>query len=147
LPLRIGAKHLVRYLFLLVRHHVIQILKSRDELLYMLCMLLGELLIGLHVLHRVHRLKVINTLEQSLVHIACVIAHHLSELIPLRALSRGNAELRIQLFDPSLDPFLSGLARNRVPRQWRGSARQPASPSPMGQLLGLVIEPGLQQAA
>ena len=62
----------------------------------MLCMLLGDLLIRLHVLHSVQRLKVIDALKPSLVHVASVIAHHLRKLIPLRTFSRGNAELRVR---------------------------------------------------
>ena len=120
LPLGIRPEYLVRELLLLVGHCVVQVLEGRNELLHMLCMLLGDLLIGLHVLHSVHRLKLVNTLKPSLVHVASVIAHDLRKLIPLRAFSRGNAQLRVQLFDPLLDPFLGSLTRHRVPCQWRG---------------------------
>ena len=54
LPFGIYTEYLVRELFLLIRHHVIKVLKGRNELLYVLCVLLGDLFIGLHVLHRVH---------------------------------------------------------------------------------------------
>ena len=40
----IRPEHLVSELFLLLRHQVIHVLKGRNELLHMLCMLLGELL-------------------------------------------------------------------------------------------------------
>ncbi len=129
LPLGIRPEYLVCELFLLVGHCAVQVLESRDELLHILCMLLGDLLIGLHVLHSVHRLKVVDTLKPGLVHVASIIAHDLRKLIPLRALSRGNAELRVQLFDPLFDPFFGSLARHRVPCQWRGWRSSWLSPS------------------
>jgi hypothetical protein len=71
----------------------------------MLRMLLGDLLVGLHVLHSAHRLEITGTLHPSPVHLAGVLAHHLRELIPLRTLCWGDTELSVQLFDPLLDPF------------------------------------------
>src|SRR5262249_23597707 len=116
----VRPEYLVSELFLLLRHHIIQVLKGRNEFLHMLCMLLGQLFIGLLVLQRIHRVYAAHTLEPNLVNVASVIAHDLRKLIPLRALSRGNAQLRVQLFDPLLDPFLSSLPGNRMARQWRG---------------------------
>src|SRR5215471_14603156 len=50
--------------------------------------------------------------------VAGVFAHYLHELIPLRTLGRGNAELGIQLFDPLLDPFFGGPVGRRVSCHW-----------------------------
>jgi hypothetical protein len=105
LPLEFRAKHLVRELFLLIRHRIVQVLKGRNQLLQMLRMLLGDLLVELHVLHSAHRLEITGTLHPRPVHLAGVLAHHLRELIPLRTLCWGDTELSVQLFDPLLDPF------------------------------------------
>ena len=118
-PFGIGAEHLVRQLFLLIGHRIVKILEGWNELLHMLCMLLGDLLVGLHVLHRVHRSETIDALKPYLVHIASVLAHYLRELIPLRALIRGDAELGMQLFDPLFDALFGGFSGHWVPGQWR----------------------------
>ena len=118
LPLGVGPEQLVGYLFLLVRHYVVKILKGYNQLLHMLRMLLGDLPLGQHVLHGAHRLGVADALKPNLVHVAGVFAHYLHELIPLRTLGRGNAELGIQLFDPLLDPFFGGPVGRRVSCHW-----------------------------
>ena len=116
----IRPEYLVRELLLLVRHCVVQVLESRNELLQILRMLCGELLVGLHILQCGHRPELLRALIVHPIHVTSIIAHDLRKLIPLRALGRANAQLRIQLFDPLLDPFLGTLTRNRVPCQWRG---------------------------
>lgn len=115
---RIGAEHLVGELFLLIGHRVVQVLESRDELLHPLRMLLGELLIGLHVLHRGHCLELLSALYERLVHITRVLAHHIGKLAPLRLLGRGNAQLRMQLFDAPLDALGGVLASHRMAGNW-----------------------------
>jgi len=118
LLLGVGPEHLVGYLFLLVRHYVVKVLKGCNQLLHMLRMLLGDLPIGLHVLHGAHRLEVVDALKPNLVHVAGVFAHYLHELIPLPTLGRSNAELGMQLFDPLLDPFFGGPVGRRVSCHW-----------------------------
>jgi hypothetical protein len=111
-PLRVGPEHLVRQLFLLLRHRVVEIVEGRDQLLQMPDMCFGYLLIGLHVLHRVHCQVLLSALHESLIHIAGVFAHDLGELIPLRLLGRGNLQLRVQLFDMVLDPSCGCASRS-----------------------------------
>ena len=53
-PLRISAEYLVRQLFLLLGHRVVEVVEGRDQLLQMLDVCFGHLLLGLHILHRVH---------------------------------------------------------------------------------------------
>jgi hypothetical protein len=105
-PLRVGPEHLVCQLFLLLRHRVVEIVEGRDQLLQMPDVCFGYLLVGLHVLHRVHCRVLLSALHESLIHIAGVFAHDLGELIPLRLLGRGNLQLRVQLFDMVLDPMI-----------------------------------------
>ena len=118
--LRSDAEYLVRELLLLVRHRVVQVLKGGEELLQMLRMLLGDLLVGLHVLQRVHRPEVVDTLSPGLVHVAGVLTHHLRELIPLRMFGGGDAQLSVQLFDPLLHPFFRVFTGHGVSGQRRG---------------------------
>ena len=87
------AEHLIRPLFLLLGHRVVEIVERRDQLLQMLGMRRGNLLIGLHILNRVHRRVLLSALCERLIHVAGVVAHHLGELIPLRLLGRGDAQL------------------------------------------------------
>jgi hypothetical protein len=110
-PLRIAAEHLVRQLFLLLGHRVVEIVEGRDQLLQMLDVCFGHLLVGLHFLHRVHRRVLLSALHECLIHVAGVFAHDLGELIPLQLLGRGDAQLCVQLFDMVLDRFLPGLTR------------------------------------
>jgi len=105
LLLEFRAKNLVRELFLLIRHRIVQILKGRNQLLQMLRMLLGDLLVGLHVLHSIHRLEMVGTRNPSPVNLAGILTHHLRELIPLLTLCWSDTELSVELFDPLLDPF------------------------------------------
>jgi hypothetical protein len=109
MPLRIGPEHLVRQLFLLLGHRVVEIVEGRDQLLQMLDVCFGDLLVGLHVLHRVHCRVLLSALHESLIHIAGVFTHDLGELIPLRLLGRAghssqrrscaSAEARINVLD------------------------------------------------
>ena len=131
LLLGVGPEHLVGYLFLLVRHYVVKVLKGCNQLLHMLRMLLGDLPIGLHVLHGAHRLEVVDALKPNLVHVAGVFAHYLHELIPLPTLGRSNAELGMQLFDPLLDPFFGGPVGRRVSCHLVMAARQSGLPRPL----------------
>src|SRR5271166_1871727 len=85
-PLCVGAEYLVRQLFLLLRHSVVEVVESRDQLLQMLGVRLGNLLIGLHILHRVHRRVLLSALRERSIHVAGVVAHDLGELTPLRLL-------------------------------------------------------------
>ena len=77
-------------------------------------MLFGKLFIGLHVLDGIHCLELLSTLYEGLIHIAGVLAHHLSKLVPLRLLCRGDPQLRMQLFDAALNPLFGGLSGHRV---------------------------------
>jgi hypothetical protein len=104
-PRRIGSEHLVRQLFLPLRHRVVEVVEGRDQLLQMLDVCFGHLHVGLHVLHRVHCRVLLSALQESLIHIAGVFAHDLGELIPLRLLGRRDLQLRVQLFDMVLDSF------------------------------------------
>ena len=61
------TKHLVGKPFLLVGHRVIEIFESRDELLHVLGVCGRDLLVGLHVLQRIHRLDLLRALHQYLV--------------------------------------------------------------------------------
>ena len=108
-PLRIGPEHLVCQLFLLLGHRVVEVVEGRDQLLQMLDVCFGHLLVGLHVLHRVHCRVLLSALQESLIHIAGVFAHDLGELIPLRLLGRRDLQLRVKLFDMVLDSFLHVL--------------------------------------
>jgi hypothetical protein len=118
--LRIRAKHLVRKLFLLIRHSVIKRLESGNESLHMLGVRLSNLLVRLHVLQRVHRLKLLCAFDHDLIHVAGILAHHFGKLIPLRPFRRGNAKLSVQLLDTMLDALLGILAGNRVTSHRRG---------------------------
>jgi hypothetical protein len=114
--LGVGPEHLIGELFLLLRHRAVQVLERYDQLLHVLRVLLGELFIGLHVLHGVHCFELLGATYEGLIHIARVWAHDLGELIPLRLLGRCNAQLRVQLFDAVLDPLLRSFAGYGVPR-------------------------------
>ena len=72
----------------------------------MLDVCFGHLLVGLHVLHRVDCRVLLSAPHENLIHIAGVFAHDLGELIPLPLLVRSYVQLRVQLFDMFLDPFL-----------------------------------------
>jgi hypothetical protein len=107
-------EHLVRELFLLLGHRVVESVEGRDQLLQMMGVCFGYLLVGLHVLHRGICRVLLSALRESLIHISRVFAHDLGELIPLRLLSRGDVQLCVQLFDMVLDPFLHGLVPERA---------------------------------
>jgi len=115
-PRRIGPEHLVRQLFLPLRHRVVEVVEGRDQLLQMLDVCFGHLLVGLHVLHRVHCRVLLSALQESLIHIAGVFAHDLGELIPLRLLGRRDLQLRVQLFDMVLDAFPCSCCRGSAGR-------------------------------
>jgi len=110
----VRTKHLVRTPFLLIRHRVVQVLESQNELLQMPGVDLGHLLVRLHVLHRVHRLELLCAKNQGLIHLAGVLAHHGSELIPSLLLAGSYAQLGVQFADAALDPLRGGLAGSRA---------------------------------
>src|SRR5437763_9512967 len=66
----VGSEHLIGQPLLLVRHCVVQLLERGNQLLHPLRVLLGDLLIGLHVLHGVHRRELLSALQERLVHVA-----------------------------------------------------------------------------
>jgi len=105
LSLSVRPENLVCELFLLIGHRIVEVLKGRNQLLQMLRMLLGDLLVGLHVLHSIHRLEMVGTRNPSPVNLAGILTHHLRELIPLLTLCWSDTELSVELFDPLLDPF------------------------------------------
>lgn len=115
LLLHIGAEHLIRELFLLVGHPVVQIFESLAEFLNMLRMFFGKLLVRLHVLHRVDGFELLNALHYGLIHVARILAHHFGELAPLSLLGRGDVQLGVQLLDAALDPLFRSFAGDRVP--------------------------------
>jgi hypothetical protein len=117
---RIRAKYLVRKLFLLIRHSRVKRLESGNEILHMLGVCLGNLLVRLHVLQRIHRLELLRALDYNLIHVAGVLTHYFSELIPLRPFRWGNVQLSVQLVDTMLDALLGILAGNRVTSHRRG---------------------------
>src|SRR5438270_9014483 len=82
--LGIGAEHLIGNALLLIGHRLVELLERRKQLLDPLSVLLGDLLIGLHVLHRVHRRELLSALHERLVHVAGVLAHDLRKFVPLR---------------------------------------------------------------
>ena len=94
-PLRVGAEYLVRQLFLLLGHRVVEVVEGRDQLLQVPGVRLGNRLVGLHILHRVHRRVLLSALHERAIHVAGVVAHDLGELIPLRLLGRGDLQLRV----------------------------------------------------
>ena len=95
---RIGAEYLISELLLLLGHDVIQILEGGYQFLHALCVVLGELLVGLQILHRIHRGELLGPLHERLVHVTSVLAHHLSKLVPLGLLGRGDVQPGMQLF-------------------------------------------------
>src|SRR5260370_7664927 len=102
----IGSEYLIGQPFLLVRHCIVQLLEGRNQPLHPLSVFLGNLLIGLHVLYSVHRRVLLSALHECLVHLAGVLAHDLSELVPLRLLGRADSHLRMHLSDAAFDaPF------------------------------------------
>jgi len=119
-PFRVGTEHLIGDLLLSVWHRIVQGLEHRHQLLHTLGMFFGKLLVGLHVLDGGHRLELLSALYEGLIHVPRVLAHHLGKLVPLRLFRRGDAQLRVQLFDPALDPLFGILDGHRVAGQ-RGS--------------------------
>ena len=113
-PFCVRAKHLVRELFLLVGHRIVQVLESRNEVLQVPGVCVSDLLVRFHVLNSVHRLELLRALHEGLVHVAGVLAHHRGELIPLLLLGRGYAQLRVQFADAVLDALRGGRAGHRV---------------------------------
>jgi hypothetical protein len=104
----IGAEHLIGHALLRIGHRVVQLLERGNQLLHPLSVVLGELLIGLHILHGVHRRELLSALHEGLIHIARVFAHDLGEFIPLRFLGRSNLQLTVQFLDPALDALFPG---------------------------------------
>jgi hypothetical protein len=94
-PLRVDAEYLVRQLFLLLGHRVVKVVEGRDQLLQMLGVRLGNHLVGLHILDRVHRRVLLSALHERAIHVAGVVAHNLDELILLGLLGRGDLQLRV----------------------------------------------------
>ena len=115
----IGAEHLIGHALLRIGHRVVQLLERGNQLLHPLSVLLGELLIGLHILHGVHRRVLLSALHEGLIHIARVFAHDLGEFVPLRFLGRSNLQLTVQFLDPALDALFRVLPGDGVPGQWR----------------------------
>ncbi len=82
----------------------------------MLGVSLGNLLVGLHVLHCIHRWVLLSALHERLIHVAGIFAHDLRKLVPLRLLRRGDAQLCVKLFDMGLDTLFGGATRRRLRR-------------------------------
>ena len=97
-PFGISAEYLISQLLLLLGHCVVQILEGRNQFLHALCVVLGKLLVGLQILHRIHRSELLGPLHERLVHVTSVLAHHLSKLVPLGLLGRGDVQPGMQLF-------------------------------------------------
>ena len=114
----IGAEHLIGHALLRIGHRIVQLLERGKQLLHPLCVLFRELLIGLHILHGVHRRVLLSALHEGLVHVAGIFAHDLGEFVPLRPLGRRDLQLTVQFLDAAFDALFRVLTGDGVPGQW-----------------------------
>jgi len=105
------------------------------------CVLFRELLIGLHILHGVHRRVLLSALHEGLVHVAGIFAHDLGELVPLRFLGRSDLQLAVQFLDAALDALFRVLPGDGVPGQWRSCRGRRGCASPLHRQRFAVVAP------
>lgn len=84
------AENFIGNPLLLVRERVVERLKSRGQSLHVLCVLFRDRGVGIQIINGAHLAKPLGPLHQPLFHVAGIVPHDLSEIVPLARLSRRN---------------------------------------------------------
>jgi hypothetical protein len=120
-PRRSIAENFIGNPLLLVRERVVERLKSRGQSLHVLCVLFRDRGVGIQIIHGAHLAKPLGPLHQPLFHVAGIVPHDLSEIVPLGRLSRRNLQLFVERCNPLRDTLSGASCGSPRVRFIRGS--------------------------